>query len=105
MRGVIHVWTNASMGPVCATAARLCAVDLDVLDDQVVCIQILELCIALRIPEQIKDDLGRLHWPTPLAHLESLGLRGLVRVLVVHAEIHAHGLARLAGILSLARVL
>ena len=43
------------------------------IDDQVVGIEVLELGVALSIPQEVENDLRRLHRPTALAIAGALG--------------------------------
>ena len=98
MGWAVHVRANTTVGTVGATATLLGGVDLDVTDDQVVRVQVLELGIALCIPEQVQNNLGGLHWPAALTHLEGLGLSRAANAACVLAERHA--LLLLANILQ-----
>merc|ERR1719215_822641 len=75
MGWTIHVWPNAAVSSVCAPASLLRRIDLDMLDDEVVGVQVFELRVALSIRQEVKNNLGRLHRPSALTHLERLSLR------------------------------
>merc|ERR1719502_2544310 len=76
MSRAVHVRPNAAVRTVGTTTALLRRVDLNVLDDKIIGVQILEISVALGVPQQVENDLRRLHGPASLAHLEGLRLRG-----------------------------
>merc|ERR1719277_826023 len=72
--GAIHVRPNATMGPVCASAALASLVHLDVVDVQGVRVQALELGVRLCVPQDVQQGLARLLGPAALCALELLRL-------------------------------
>mmetsp|Transcript_106146 Transcript_106146/g.265856 ORF Transcript_106146/g.265856 Transcript_106146/m.265856 type:complete len:218 (-) Transcript_106146:7-660(-) len=89
MAGAVHVGVDATVRAVRAPAPLLSLAHTDVSDCQVLGIQILELGIALSIGEKAQDDLGRLHRPAALRHLEGFSLRRPPDAAFVNPEGHA----------------
>mmetsp|Transcript_2715 Transcript_2715/g.6876 ORF Transcript_2715/g.6876 Transcript_2715/m.6876 type:complete len:216 (-) Transcript_2715:2-649(-) len=85
----IHVGVDAAVGTVGAASALLSFADLDVCDGEVLCVEVLELGIALRIPQQVEENLRRFDRPAALRHLELLRLRRPADAALVHPEGHA----------------
>mmetsp|Transcript_2709 Transcript_2709/g.6857 ORF Transcript_2709/g.6857 Transcript_2709/m.6857 type:complete len:216 (-) Transcript_2709:2-649(-) len=89
MARAIHVRVDASVGSVRTAAALLRLAHLDVRDGQVLRVEVLELSIALRVPQEVQENLCRLDGPPALRHLELLCLRGPADASLVDPEGHA----------------
>lgn len=66
MARVGHVWVDTTVGTVCSAALLGCLVDLDVLDDQVGCVESLGVGVGFGVLEQTEKEFGRFHWVTSL---------------------------------------
>lgn len=60
------------MGTVCSSSLLWCLVDLDVLDDQLLSVETLGLCVCLRVLEETEEKLGGLDWPAGTGDTELL---------------------------------
>merc|ERR1719336_1452672 len=70
-----HVGVDSAVRAVHPAAALLSRVHLDVLNDEVVGVEVLELGVALGVPEQVEEDLAGLHRPAALCDAPLEGVR------------------------------
>mmetsp|Transcript_23042 Transcript_23042/g.27851 ORF Transcript_23042/g.27851 Transcript_23042/m.27851 type:complete len:221 (+) Transcript_23042:54-716(+) len=69
-----HVRIDTAVGTVCTAALLLCLVDLDVRQIESLDVQALHLSVALRVLQQVEQELARLSWPATL----SVGATGIL---------------------------
>lgn len=80
--GRAHEGGDSSVGSVGSSAAALGAVDLDVLDDQLIGLELLGVGVGFEVLDQTEQDLDRLFGPATLGDAEFGGLTGAGDVLV-----------------------
>jgi hypothetical protein len=68
--------TYTTVRPVCPTSLFRCLVDLDVLDNQVACVQTLRVRIRLGVLQQGEEKIGRLDWPSCARDTKLLAYEG-----------------------------
>ena len=70
--GIRHVRVDATVSAVCTTSLLGSLVDLDVLDDEVACIETLGVCVRLGVLEQTDQEFGGLDGPSCFGDAELL---------------------------------
>ena len=75
MAGGAHVGVDPTVGTVRPPAHVGSAVDLDVVDDEVVGVEALVLGVGLRVLEEVEQELGGLLGPATLGGAVDLGLK------------------------------
>jgi hypothetical protein len=82
--------TYTTMGTVCASSLLWCLVDLDVLDDEVGCVEALGVGIRFGVLEETEEELSGLNWPAGTGDAHLLAWEFYMSVLPLLIYVYAH---------------